>query len=128
MTTIKTYNGQEATFYIQSKGLHSGRPLKNPIPNCFAVITDTPNAYEIVYSLWKGKAFYNQIIGSVIPFIRISDIKKIVISAIDKADRYNQKNLEKLELIDKNIETLHKQIALLKEMQTAIAVRENRHG
>lgn len=120
-TIIKTYNGQKATFYIQSKGLHAGRPLKEAIPNSFAVTTKINNAYEIVYSLWRAKAFYNCIIGSVIPFIRVADVKKIVLSAFDNVERCNQKNLKKIEVIDNNIETLEKQIALLKEMRDATA-------
>lgn len=123
---IKTYNGQIATFYIQAKGLHSGRPLKKAIPNSFAVTTDIKNAYEIVYSLWKAKDFNPFIGGSVVPFIRIADVKKIVLSAIDKCDQYNQKNLESLCKIDSHINNLNKQIELLKEMQISLALKTNR--
>jgi hypothetical protein len=128
MIEIKTYNGQEATFYIQAKGLHSGRPLKNPIPNSFAVTTDIKNAYEIVYSLWKAKSFYYFIGGSVVPFIRITDVKKIVFAAINKADNYNKKQLEQLNKIDLHIDNLNKQIELLKQMQIGLAIKINKDG
>ena len=118
---IKTYNGTKANFYIQSKGLHSGRPLKNPIPNCFAVNTDIENAFEIVYSLWIGKKFQNNIIGSVIPFIRITETKQIVFKALKVAKNYHKGKLKTLELMDKNIENLKRQIKLIKELQYSTA-------
>lgn len=125
MIQITTYKGQYANFYIQSKGLHAGRPMRNPIPNCFAVETNIENSYEIIYSLWKGKSFKHFIGGSVIPFIKISDVKKIVGKAIDKADNYNKNNLKKIELIDKQIENTLRQLELLKQMQVSIAIQTN---
>jgi restriction endonuclease S subunit len=124
--TISTYNGTPGDFYIQCKGLHSGKPLKNPIPNCFSIQTDISNAYEIVYSLWRAKRFYNCIGGSVVPFIRLSDVKKIVFKAIEKAEQYDTKSLKGIELIDAQIENTLKRLQLLKEMQQALALKANR--
>jgi hypothetical protein len=119
--TIKTYTGQNANFYIQSKGLHAGRPLKNPIPNCFAVNTEVANAFEIVYSLWIAKAFQYYIGGTCVPFIRIGDLKNIVIPAIENAKNVDEKQLKAIELIEKNIEIMNKKIKLMQELKNATA-------
>jgi len=121
MTTIKTFNGSQndATFYIQSKGNKAGQPLTQPIPNCFAVYTDVQNAFEIVYALYTAKAFKNFIIGSVIPFIRIDAMKKIVLPAFDRA--FDTKKLNAICAIDQNIANLEKQLELMKQMKQAIA-------
>lgn len=121
MTTIKTFNGstENVTFYIQSKGNNAGRPLKNPIPNCFAVHTDVENAFEIVYALFTANAFKSFVIGSVIPFITISSMKEIVLPAFDKT--YNKKQLNGINTIDKQIENLEKQLKLMKDLKKAIA-------
>ena len=123
--TIKTYTGQKADFYIQSKGANAGRPLKNPKRNCFAVNTNIQNAYEIVFSLWKAKTFKYDIIGSCIPFVRISAVKKIVSQALSKADKYNEKHLKMIEGVDAKIANLNQQIEMLKQLQTQLALREN---
>jgi restriction endonuclease S subunit len=121
MTTIKTFNGstENVTFYIQSKGNNAGQPLTNPIPNCFAVCTDVENAFEIVYALFTAKAFNQYIIGSVIPFIRISTMKEIVLPAFDRT--YDNNKLNAINTIDQQIENLNKQLVLIKQMQRAIA-------
>ena len=39
-------------FYIQNKGLNSGKALNDPIPNCFVVTTETDEAlYYLCQSL-----------------------------------------------------------------------------
>jgi len=119
--TIKTYNGQKADFYIQAKGLHAGRPMKNPIPNCFAVNTEVENAFEVVSSLWIGQSFKYYIGGSCCPFIRIGDVKRIVIPAIESSYQVETKQLKTIELIDKNIEILEKKIKLMQELKQATA-------
>ena len=102
--TIKTYNGKTSKtphFYIQNKGLNSGRALNNPIPNCFVVTTDTYEQREELYylcqSLQVGQYFKYYIIGSVIPFIRIDDTRNVLSTAIRnyKRDQWQLK-VEKL--------------------------------
>lgn len=75
---IKSYNGQKADFYIQSHGNHAGRPLLKPIPNCFAIYTDRNFAFEIVFALYAAKRFEVLIVGSVIPFVRLYEVKKLL--------------------------------------------------
>ena len=122
MITLKTYNGQQdATFFIQCKGNNSGRPLKEPIPNCFAVYTDVPNAFEIVYGLFISKAFVRDIIGSVIPFIRKRDLMAILEPALSKT--YKTQELDAVNLIDQQIANTLKKVELLKKLKIAVAVK-----
>ena len=121
MISVTTYKGQEADFYIQSKGLHSGRPMKTPKANCFAVVSDVANLFEIVFALYKSNAFKSDIIGSVVPFIRIYACREILKQAVLKQP--NQKELETVELIEKQITNLEAQIKNFKQIQRALALK-----
>ena len=122
MIKLITYSGQtDANFFIQCKGNNSGRPLVDPIPNCFAVYTDVPNAFEIVYGLFITKSFFREIIGSVIPFIKKQDLLKIIEPQLKKS--YNLKALESVNLVDQQIEITLKKLDLLKKMKISLAHR-----
>jgi|SRR3990167_10112867 len=97
--TIKCFNGTQppGTFYIQNKGLHAGRPLKNPIANCFVIYTEDEHLFSRVYALFVGRCFEYYIIGSVIPTIRIGDVKNL----IEQAQRIPQDFTKQLQAIHK---------------------------
>lgn len=84
--TIKTfhpnYKPAKYEFYIQSRGLHSGRPLKDSIPNCFVITLKSEHEkdqyFNLVQALFEPQKFRQYIIGSVIPMIRIGDVKKVI--------------------------------------------------
>jgi len=118
---LKTYNGQEASFYIQCKGLHSGRPMKDPIPNCFAVFSNDKNDYALCYSIWKAKLYEPYIWGSVIPFIRITHARNIINNAMKNS--YDVNKLESVMDIDELISIEEKKLAKLKVLQEVIAKR-----
>ena len=71
-----------AHFFIQAKGLHAGRPLRNAIPNAFLVevssAEELENWYWLTFMLYTSKQFQPHIGGSVIPFIRIKDVKTLL--------------------------------------------------
>jgi uncharacterized radical SAM superfamily Fe-S cluster-containing enzyme len=121
--TIKQYNGTDATFYIQCKGSHSGRPLRTPIPNCFAVFTDIHNAFEIAYAAYVSKHYHRHLKGSVIPYLRIADVEEVLGMFIDKIDEQNTQRLEQIERIDNAIEAAKKQLTLLEQAKILIARR-----
>ena len=127
MTTLKTYSGQQdADFFIQCKGHHSGRPLKTPIPNCFAVYTDVDHAFEIVYSLYKARRFSRNIIGSVVPFIRKRDLLDIIVPAFNQ--NYDPKGLAGVKAIDTHVQELQKQIEKMKLLQGKLAISVLKSG
>lgn len=95
--TIKTYKGEtaepqenETIFYIQNKGNNSGRPLKNPIPNCWEIRTDRSIDFEILYIVFESRILESFIIGSVIPYIRLDDYKKIIKPILENAIQENR--------------------------------------
>ncbi len=110
------YNGEhKADFYIQSHGNHAGRPLKEPIANCFSVWSDNDHAFEIVYCLYSAKVFEFYIIGSVIPFVRIYEIKPLLMEHFDKS--YCPKKLKAVrsaELLEKRLRLQLEKIRQLK--------------
>jgi hypothetical protein len=49
-------------------------------PNCFICICQSEqekeSLYCILFALWQGRRFHQDLCGSVIPFVRINDVKK----------------------------------------------------
>ena len=88
-------------FYILNKGLNSGKPLDKPCPNCFVITTTTRAERESLYylclSLKVGQFFAYYLKGSVIPFIGISDAKKVINAALQNYEEQQwQMKVEKL--------------------------------
>jgi hypothetical protein len=111
-------NEPKPKFYIQSKGEHSGRPLKKAIPNCFSVYTDSEILFSLVYALFVGGKFKHLIGGSVVPFIRLDDAKNLI---RDNLIYQSNTNLFlKVEKIDEVKENLKQQLILLDQMQRAL--------
>jgi hypothetical protein len=123
LLNIKTYNGlnNDATFYIQAKGLHSGRPLYKPIKNCFAVYSDSPLLFAFTFALWKGRCFEPFIGGSVIPFIRLADVRKILTLCLDEQKNDISKELTTIQKIDELLKLKNDQISHLKQLQIMTA-------
>jgi len=115
------------TFFVLCKGLNSGRPSNTVNVNSFAITTQNQNDKKLIYwtcfGLHKGKIFYQSLCGSVIPFIRIGEFKKIVNenlqTVINKGD-FNKriKVLQKIEQLEIN---LAKQIKVNKELKIQFA-------
>jgi hypothetical protein len=125
--SIFTHNSEKpkkATFYIQSKGLHSGRPLKNPIPNCFAVITEESQLFELVYSLYISKKFERLFIGSVIPFIRIAEAQNLIKTFAPIA---NKKRLSALAQVDQFVQQSEKKYKTALQLRQVFALEALRN-
>jgi hypothetical protein len=109
-------------FYIQCKGLNSGQPLRKPIPNCFAVKTNDPNLFHVVYALFVSRAFYSELIGSVIPFIRIHETKKVISKGILLMNKDSlNKTIKALELLESHITIQQEQTKTLKQYRIVTA-------
>ena len=118
---ITTYNGTKAEFYIQAKGEHAGRPLKKPTPNCFAVHEPSEQAFEAVYAMWVAKVFYPYIKGSVIPFITITDVRRILEQHLEECINKKSWALAKIKEVDQAIENMEKRLILAKELRHSYA-------
>jgi hypothetical protein len=128
---IKTYNPEievtEFHFFILNKGLNSGKPLLEPCPNCFVCTFKTEaekeQLYWLVFGLWQGKAFYTSLLGSVIPYIRKSDVIDIVQNGIEKLNLNPEKvkkNISAVAKIEEQIINVLKQLDLMKQLKMAL--------
>lgn len=118
---LKCFVGQtDAAFFIQSRGLNSGRPLVEPIPNCFAVYSNLENLFELVYALYKGRCFEPFIHGSVIPMIRIADVKQIIEERIGYINPNTQEYFKLINDIDKLLHVENKKIKTLQQLQYSL--------
>lgn len=124
---ISTYRvGMEgATLYVQSRGMYAGRPLSQPIPNCWAVYTDLPHLQQIAYSIYKSGLLDPMRIGSVILFIRLREYRSVLSKAADRYAAYDPKSLETLTLIDNKIDLIRQQLKTLAKYQIALAMKIN---
>jgi hypothetical protein len=83
---IKTHRSEaiysRPHFFILNKGNNSGKPLNQPCPNCFVCLCSSEEEKEQLYWLMLGlcqsKRFYPYLCGSVIPFLKIKDVKDLV--------------------------------------------------
>jgi hypothetical protein len=119
----RTYNLPH--FFILSKGLNSGKPLDQPCPNCF-VITTTSNEtrqslYYLCLSLKIGRYFSYYLKGSVIPFICISDAKKVIHTALQNYELQQwEKKVEKLIKINQFEDNLKMQLQTIQKLKIAL--------
>ena len=126
--TIHRYNPdkpkKETVFYIQSHGLHAGRPLKKPIPNSWEMDTETKNAFEICFMVYNSKFLKNYLRGSVIPFLSLHEYKKIIQPLFINPVQHEETTLKKLktlQLLDVAIQKQDDTRKYYTELKTAIA-------
>ncbi|MEI7486752.1 MAG: hypothetical protein WCJ72_04985 [Chryseobacterium sp.] len=128
---IKVYNGiskapeeNETVFFIQSKGNYSGRPLKEPIPNCWEVRTFRNVDFEILYIIYESKILNVFLRGSVIPFLSLEEYKNIITPILKNAIHENRIiNLHYLQIrkIEENIKHQDKIKSLLFELKKSLS-------
>ncbi|MBX2896848.1 MAG: hypothetical protein KF763_15485 [Cyclobacteriaceae bacterium] len=105
-------------FFILSKGNNAGKPLDKPCPNCFVVITTCPiekqRLFWLCFGLWQGGFFHRHLCGSVIPFIRLPELKTILYEARAKAE---QRKTEYEKTVHAMNQILHLQQNLTQQLQ-----------
>jgi len=128
MFQLKTYRQgmktQKHSFFILNKGLNSGKPMNEPCPNCFVCTcstnTEKQKMYWLLFALWQSKEIEYQLIGSVIPFIRIRDLEKII---KQKAQEHIlsviQKSVPVLREFQQKEQTFLQMSAHIRELKTA---------
>lgn len=126
---LLTYRPTQAVpqycFYIQSKGLNSGQPLLQPIPNSFIAICSDADHLQywiaLTRALFLSRKFEPYIIGSVVPFIRINDVKQVLnahnSTSIHKLHKFTD-TLNKLNATRINIKA---QLKLINQLEYTIA-------
>jgi hypothetical protein len=128
---IKCYRMNDSVneyhFFILSKGLNSGKPMNQPCPNCFVCFADNEaekdRLFWLCFGLWQGGYFQPFLTGSVIPFIRIDDLKEVIRSAASKIqsnyDGFTH-SVELLRKLDDHQRIIHSQLQLIKQAKKAI--------
>jgi hypothetical protein len=127
ITHVRGTDYEKPHYYILNKGLNSGKPNKEPYTNSFVVLCNSEQELEdlfwISYSLWKCKFWHQFLIGSVIPFIRIGDLRKELILksklAIEHSEEY-KKQIRALQLIEERENQYKKELILMENIKKAI--------
>ena len=121
-------NQEKNCFYILCKGLNSGKPLKAPCPNCFAVIAsneaDLQTLYWLAFALWKGRKYEIYLTGSVIPFLRVTDFRKLISEHFEQATENHaelQKTVNALQLAEEKEQQLSNNLKLVRQLKVAYA-------
>lgn len=116
--------------FILNKGMNSGKPQKEEFANSFVILFEREEDAEIVYwlaySLWKSNFWHQFLIGSVIPFLRITDFKKSFIlktTQMLQEHEVHKKQILALRLLEQKEDQLHKNMALINEMRRIIVLR-----
>ena len=118
----RTYSNPH--FYILNKGLNSGKPLSNPCPNCFVVITKTKaeknTLFHLSMMLQIGGFYAYYLKGSVIPFISVDDCRNTLKKGLKSTSNINdqmQKHIKAVEVIskkEKELQNVIDKMAVLK--------------
>ena len=118
----RTYSNPH--FFILNKGLNSGKPLTNPCPNCFVVITSTEESKNTLFHLSMmlqiGGFYAYYLKGSVIPFISINDCRNTLkkgLKSSDNIDNQMQKHIKAVQIIskkEKELQNVIDKMAVLK--------------
>ena len=120
----RTYHGNH--FFILSKGNNAGRPMEKPCPNCFVVITKCPHEKELLYwlcfGLWQCGYFYPHLVGSVIPFLRLPELKSII---RDTREKVQQRKDEYDKAVDMLNKLLHYQQNISHQLQVVYQAKKS---
>ena len=121
----KNYSGHY--FYILNKGNNSGKPLQESCPNCFVCECETEEEkeqlYWIIFGLWQGKIFHQNLLGSVIPYIRLKCLKEVIQLGITKYlsnPEKAKKNISAVIKIEEQRINILKQLNLIKKLKMTL--------
>lgn len=116
--------------FILNKGMNSGKPQKEPFTNSFVIHfsnnEDAETVFWLAYSLWKAKFWHQYLIGSVIPFLRIKDLKKELdqkVNSLMLESESNKKNIAALKLLDLKEKQLQQNLNLINDIRKSIIFR-----
>ena len=117
-------------FYILSKGLNSGKPLITPCPNSFVCICKSQEQKDfyfwLLFGLWKAKHFHQFLTGSVIPFIRLSDLKDEVFTQAEKVSKQEKEyisTVDKIKQLEEKEKAIRQNLALINDLKRAMIYR-----
>ncbi|MBD3627604.1 hypothetical protein [Cyclobacterium sp.] len=140
--TVKTHKEgnsyKRPHLFALSRGYNTGRPLKEPCPNCFVILMESEEERDKMYflldGLWRRQVFRMQLIGSVIPYLRVHEFTKTVIAfwkqihenedrvkrlmdAFNSLERLEKHNAEFMRLLSKYRDVAYMKVFDLKEVK-----------
>jgi hypothetical protein len=114
-------------FFILSKGLNAGKPMETPCPNCFVLLTRDEEEQNLLYwlcfGLWQANQFHPFLTGSVIPFIRLDDLRTVISKALEKVECKPGDFINSIEVLNKlqaHQEGIMQQLQLIKQAKKAV--------
>ncbi len=112
-------------FFILSKGMNAGKPLDKPCPNCFVLLakdeTEKNHFYWLSFGLWQANLFHPFITGSVIPYIRLYDLKQVITEATQKIDAAGfEKSIAMMQDLKAYQENIARQLDLIKQAKKSL--------
>ena len=117
-------------FYILCKGLNSGKPLTAPCPNSFVCICKSEEEKDfyfwLLFGLWKAKYFHQFLTGSVIPFIRIDNLKNEVSTQAEQVRSQSKEytaTVDKIKMLEAREQNIRQQLALINDLKRAMIYR-----
>ena len=117
-------------FYILSKGLNSGKPLTASCPNSFVCVCKNEEQKDfyfwLLFGLWKAKYFHSFLTGSVIPFLRISDLKNEVgtqAEIVSKQSGEYKSTIHKVKILEAKEKSIRQHLALINDLKRAMIYR-----
>lgn len=132
--SIKTYKKgttyQNPHIFILNKGMNAGKPSKEPFTNSFVIIFQNKEDYDTVYltayALWKTKYWHQFLIGSVIPFLRLPEVRKEFCSKVNqeiKDHKEHEKNIQTIKLLEQSEKRFNENLALINDIKRTILYR-----
>lgn len=117
-------------FFVLNKGMNSGKPQKESFTNSFVIVfkceNEADNCYWIAFSLWKSKFWHQHLIGSVIPFLCLTDFKKqFNAKATQLMHEHDEhvKNIEALKRLEQQENRFKENINLINDLRKVILYR-----
>jgi hypothetical protein len=112
-------------FFLLSKGLNAGKPLDKPCPNCFVLFAKSEEEknqlYWLCFGLWQSRFFQPFLTGSVIPFIRLDDLKTVISEALSKVESKEfDKSISVMQDLEKYQLSIAKQMELIRQAKKSL--------
>ena len=112
-------------FFILNKGLNSGKPYTAPVRNSYVVSTETIEQKEALfhlsYMLLEARCFRFYLKGTVIPFICIKDVEKLLVK---NSKYFGQEDfvtkLKALKKVEKLEEVQVQKLKAIQELKTVL--------
>ncbi|GAA4770590.1 MULTISPECIES: DUF6943 family protein [Flavobacterium] len=116
--------------FLLNKGMNSGKPQKEPFTNSFVIIFERDSDFDTInltaYALWKTKFWHQFLSGSVIPFLRLNDVRKEFSTKVNqeiKDHKEHVKNVQTLKLLEQSEKRFNENLNLINDMRRVILFR-----